>query len=609
MRCGVVVSLAAAWWFLTPSVFPISAQGDLDDAMQRWVDETLARMTLNEKIGQLLVPSFNSVFTSSDSETHDELVGLVDEQQVGGFLVFGARTERPRVLFDRDLPRVALGQPLAAASLINRLQERSAAPLLIAADFETGLGFRMSGGTAFPRAMAFGAVGDVQLAREAGRITATEARAIGVHLNLAPVVDVNNNPKNPVINTRSFGEDPVLVSRLASAYIEGLQSGGMLATIKHFPGHGDTDVDSHRGLPLIRHPRERLDQIELPPFRAGIHAGVDAIMSAHIQWPSLEPAETTPTTFSRTIVDGVIRSELGFDGLVLTDSMRMQAVTDLAAPGDAAARAVIAGHDLVLHSPDDAEAFEGVRDAVRSGELSVTQLDASVRRILSAKAKLRLHESRGVDLDTVPLAVGTRVHRDVARQVSERSITLIRDDSQHIPLGLESSGSVLYLSVLDHPTGWGVTEPSRAFVLEIEARWPNVTAVELSGRTQFDEIELVRETASRYDAVIAGVFVRAASPGDPPGLAPELITTLGEIAQASSTAGRPFITVFFGNPYAVTDLDLPTVVVTYDLRALAQVSAVRAIAGEIGISGRLPVSLSEVLPVGHGLVREASRSP
>ncbi len=583
----------------------MSGQPELDAEAQRWVDDTLARMTLDEKVGQLLVPSFYSVYTSSDSEAYDALLELIHEYRVGGFLVFGARQARPDVLLDRGTARVSLGQPLNAASLINRLQSVSPVPLLIAADFETGLGFRMSGGTAFPRAMAFGAAGDTRLAYEAGRITAVEARAIGVHMNLAPVVDVNNNPKNPVINTRSFGEDPDVVSVLAAAYVKGLNDGGMLATIKHFPGHGDTDVDSHRGLPLIEHPRERLDRIELPPFRAGIRAGADAVMTAHIQWPTLEPSESTPATFSRRIVEGVLRGELAFDGLVVTDSMRMQAVSDVG-PGEAAARAVGAGHDLVLHSPDDAAAFDGIRDAVRRGDVAETRLDESVSRILAAKAKIGLHRSPGINLGTLPLIVGTRAHREVAQEISERSVTLLRDESDSVPLQVNRSASVLYLSVLDHVYGWGVTEPSRVFVLELQERWPNVTAVELSDRTPDSEIELVRESATQYDAIVAGVYVRAASLEGRLDLSTSLVSALRGIASAARAAGRPFVAVLFGNPYTVAALDdLPTMLVTYDVHDLAQASAVRAIAGEIAIGGKLPIVLGDALPVGHGLVREA----
>jgi beta-glucosidase-like glycosyl hydrolase len=581
-----------------------SAQSDLDREAQRWVDETLERMTLDEKIGQLLTPSFYSAYTSSDSEVYEELTELIHEYHVGGIHVFGAREPAPDVLLNPTYSRTALGQPLAAASLLNRLQAIAPIPLLVTADFETGVGFRMEGATTFPRAMAFGAAGDTRLAYEAGRITALEARGIGVHVNFAPVVDVNNNPRNPVINTRSFGEDPARVGELASAYVEGLTDGGMLATVKHFPGHGDTDVDSHRGLPIILHPRERLDRIELPPFRAGIAAGAAGVMTAHIQLPEIEPDEETPATVSDRIVNRLLRDDLGFDGLVFTDSMRMRAVADMVPPAEAAARAVAAGHDVVLHSPDDTEAFAGIKDAVERGAVTKARIDAAVGRILTAKARLGLHRTRAVSLDTLPLIVGTRAHRAVAREVSERSLTLLKDERNHLPLRVSRNGEILYLSVLDYPSGWGIGAPSRTFIPELEERWPNVTAVELSDRTSLSEIELVRETASRYDAIVTGVFVRTASFSGRMDLSDELVRLLESLARESTAAGRPFVTVFFGNPYAATFLtDLPAILLTYDFYDLAETSAVRALSGETAIGGRLPIALGDQFPIGHGLER------
>ena len=242
----------------------------LDQSTERWVQATFKKMSLDEKVGQLLVSSFQSSYISSDSETFAELAKAVREYHVGGFHVFGASELAPPVLLNASYGTVTLGQPLEAASTLNRLQALSAVPLLNTADFEAGVGFRIMGATAFPRAMAFGAARDERLAFEAGRVTGEETRALGVHVNFAPVVDVNNNPRNPVINTRSFGEDPALVGALASAYLRGLQSAGVMATLKHFPGHGDTDVDSHLGLPVIKHPRERLERIELPRSRPAL---------------------------------------------------------------------------------------------------------------------------------------------------------------------------------------------------------------------------------------------------------------------------------------------------------------------------------------------------
>ena len=576
----------------------------VDKAGEKWVQTTLKKMTIEEKVGQLLVSSFQSSFLSTDSEGFAALEKAVREFHVGGFHVFGASELAPPVLLNAAYGTVILGQPLEAASTLNRLQALSAIPLLNTADFEGGVGFRIAGATAFPRAMAFGAANDESLASSAGRITGVEARALGVHVNFAPVVDVNNNPRNPVINTRSFGEDPASVGRLASAFIRGMQSAGVMATLKHFPGHGDTDVDSHIGLPVIKHPRERLEAIELPPFKAGIAAGASAVMTGHIEIPALDPTPATPTTLSPPIVTGILRKELAFHGLVYTDSMGMEGVTKMHAPGEAAVRAILAGNDVVLHSPDDGAAFKGILEAVKSGRIAQAQIDASVERILRAKAKAGLYRSKVVPLDAIPAVVGTRANQAVADAVSERSITLIKDARNQVPLKLAREAQVLYLSVLDYPSGWRIAAPSRTFIPELRKRWPNVTAVELSDRTTPSEIELLRASVPRYDVVIASVFVRAASASGRIDLAPSLQRLLQDIARTTASSSRPFVTTFFGNPYASMYMpELPAVLLTYDFYDRAELSAVRAIAGESAIGGRLPIALPGLFERGAGLTR------
>lgn len=595
-----LVSCVVAGTLLVAAPLP----SQLDAPATRWVRETLGAMTVDQKVGQLIQPSFRSTYLSSDSERYDELASLVHEQHVGGFLLFGGREPAPNVLLNAGYSRSVLGQPLAAASITNRLQAISALPLLNSADFETGVGFRLTGATTFPRAMAFGAAGDDRLAFEAGRITAREARALGIHVNFAPVADVNNNPRNPVINTRSFGEDPVAVGGLAAAYVRGLTEGGMLATLKHFPGHGDTDTDSHLGLPLISHPRSRLDRVELPPFRAGIDAGASAVMTSHIELPSLDPQPGRPATLSYPIVTGLLRETLGFDGLVYTDSMRMRGVTNLVEPGEAGVAAIAAGHDVVLHSPDDPAVFAGLRQAVDDGTLTQARLDASVRRVLEAKARLGLHRNRSVSFDTLPLVVGTRAHRAVAAEVSRRGMTLIKDERGDVPLAVPRSASVLYLSVLDYPSGWGNGAPSRTFLPALKERWPNVTAVEVSDRTSRAELELVRASIDRYDAVVASVFVRTASFSGRMDLVPDVADLLRAVARGSARTERPFVTVFFGNPYAATFLpELPAMLLTYDFYDLAEDNAVRALTGQAPIDGHLPIALGDQFPVGHGLTR------
>jgi beta-N-acetylhexosaminidase len=576
----------------------------LDAEGERWIAATLKKMTLDDKVGQLLVSSFGSEYLSTDSEKYDALVKSIHDYRIGGFHVFGGAEAAPDVLLDANYGSVTLGQPLAAASLLNRLQAIAPYPLLNSADFETGAGFRLEGATAFPRNMAFGAAGDEKLAYEAGRITAIESRAIGVQVNFAPVVDVNNNPRNPVINTRSYGEDPGLVGRLGSAYVRGLQAGGMIATLKHFPGHGNTDVDSHLGLPIIKDPREALDQTEFPPFKAGIAAGAGAVMTAHVEMPALDPSPNTPTTLSQPIVSGVLRREFGFDGLVYTDSMGMAGVTALYKPGDAAVRAIKAGNDVVLHSPDEGAAFAAIKAAVQSGEIPAAQIDRSVERILRAKAKTGLHRVRAVNLDALPNIVGGRAHQAVADEVSQRSITLVRDQRGQVPLKIAKDAQVLYLSILDSPGGWRIAAPSRVFIPELKQRWRGVTAVELSERSTANEIELVRAMAPRYDAIVASVFVRAASGSGRMDLPSNMQGLLRGLSRQTEQTRKPFVAVLFGNPYTATFLpDVPAMLLTYDFYDRAERSAVRALAGEAPITGRLPIALPGVAERGAGVER------
>ncbi len=571
---------------------------------ERWVQRTLKAMTLDEKIGQMLQPSFQSSYIASDDEDFEKLERLASQLHVGGFHVFGASVPAPQVLLNPTYGTVVLGEPLNAASTANRLQRKAAVPLLNSADFEFGAGMRITGATAFPRAMAVGAAGDERLAFEIGRITAIEARAMGVHLVFAPVADVNNNARNPVINTRSYGEDPRQVGAMASAVVKGIHEGGALATLKHFPGHGDTDVDSHLGLPVIKHPRERLDAVELVPFRSAIAAGADAVMIAHMEMPAVDPTPGTPATLSRPVVTGLLRGDLAYDGLVVTDSMQMRGVSAAMSAGEAAVRAVRAGNDIVLHSPNDEEAMAAVKAAVERGEIALAQVDGSVTRILRAKARLGLHVAKAVSLDALPEKVGTRAHQAVADEVSRRSITLIKDERQAVPLSVPAQAEVLFLSVLDYPSGWNISAPSRTFLPELKKRWPAVTAVELSDRTTPAELDLVRAMASRYDAVVAAVYARAASGSGRLDLAPPVVGLLRDLARRTGERKVPMVAVSFGNPYVATTLaDLPALMLTYDFYDRAEASAVRALAGEAAIGGTLPISLPGLFPVGHGLQR------
>lgn len=604
MRVQISVVVLAAALGAVPAVSR-APEPPLDPEAVAWVEQTLSGMTVDEKVAQLVSPSFLSTFLSTDTEEFERLARLA-RRGVGGFLVFGGREPVPSVLLNATYGSVTLGHPYAAAATLNRLQRLSKILLLNSADFEFGVGMRMAGGTQFPRAMAFGAAGDPRLAEQAGRIVAEESRALGIHVDFAPVADVNNNPRNPVINTRSFGEDPEKVGALAAAFVRGLNAGGMLATLKHFPGHGDTDVDTHLGLATIPHDRQRLDEVELPPFRLAIASGADAVMIAHVELPAIDGGEDVPATLSRPVITGLLREDLGFDGLVYTDSMSMAAITKLASAGDAAVRSIAAGADIVLHPPDDEAAIESLRAAVERGELTMARIDRSVRRLLTAKAQSGLHRARTVDLEAIAAKVGARAHRAVAREVSERGVTLVKDDRQLVPLSLPADASVLVLSVLDYPSGWGIAAPARTFIPALQERWPDVTAIELSDRSTREELELVGTMADRFDAVVLAVFVRAASGSGRLGLGEGVTRLLRDLGRTVGDS-RPVVAAIFGNPYAAAGLqELPALLLTYDFGDLAEESAVRAIAGEIPIGGRLPVAIPGLAEVGFGLMRQTN---
>ena len=378
----------------------------------------------------------------------------------------------------------------------------------------------------------------------------------------------------------------------------------MLATLKHFPGHGDTDVDSHLGLPIIKDPRESLDKTEFPPFKAGIAAGVGAIMTAHIEMPALDPTANTPTTLSNPIVSGVLRREMGFDGLIYTDSMGMAGVAQLYKPGEAAVRAVKAGNDVILHSPDDGAAFAAIKAAVQSGQIPQAQIDKSVERVLRAKAFTGLHRSRAVNLDALANIVGGRAHQAVADEVSQKSITLVRDQRNSVPLKIAPDAQLLYLSILDSPSGWRIAAPSRTFIPELRRRYRNVTAVELTERSTMNEVDLVRSMAPRFDAVIASVFIRASSGSGRMDLPANMQALLRALSRQTEQSKKPFVAVLFGNPYTATFLqDVPAIVLTYDFYDRPERSAVKALAGESPIGGKLPITLPGVAERGAGLTR------
>jgi beta-glucosidase-like glycosyl hydrolase len=556
-------------------------------------------MTLDEKIGQLFVYPATGRFMNEASPEYRALVHQVRDNHVGGILWF------------------LLSDVSETARLNRRLQSLATEPLLVAADLEAGVGMRFLDTTNWPWPMAVAATGDPSLAERQGRVVAEEARAIGVSQVYAPVADVNVDPANPVINVRSYGEDPEDVAQFVSAFVRGAQSGGVLATAKHFPGHGATHTDSHRALPVLSADRARLDRVELVPFRAAIAAGVGAIMTAHLSLPAIDPtpapartlapgenpytddlaevarAATVPASMSGAMLEGLLRGDLGFRGLVVTDALDMGGIVDHFDPGEAAVRAILAGADQVIKSPDIDAAIAGVRRAVAEGRISVERLDRSVARILEAK---RRFPAPTPDLEAAFRVVDGPEHRALAEEIARRAVTLVREAPGALPLARPMR--IVHVVVNDVATASAPgAELGRALSTRLAA--PPETFV-LDPRSRPDDIEPIRDAALQADAVLVSLFVRVR-------------TGTGRLAlpdaarpavESLSAAGAKLIGVSFGDPYLAADLPgLATYVAAYGDQPVMQAAAARALFGETGISGRLPVTIPGVAERGTGVAR------
>jgi beta-N-acetylhexosaminidase len=555
-------------------------------ADKSWVENTLASMTRDEKIGQLIIPATVGMFLSQNSEAFLQARRDITEFHVGGYHMLGEVN--------------ILHEPAGVALLINHLQELSKVPLWITADFEGGVGLRYIGATRLPRAMAMGATANPDMAYQAGRITAEEARALGVQVNFYPVVDVNNNARNPIINIRSFGGDPLLVARMARAYIRGSQEHGVMATAKHFPGHGDTSTDSHLELPIIDVDRARLNAIELPPFQAAIDEGVGGVMSAHIALPRIETGNL-PATLSPMMLGGVLRGELKFGGVIFTDAMNMRGIAAHYPEGEAAVRAVKAGADIVLYPPSVEQAFVALKRAVESGEIKQARIDESVRRILTAKAKLGLDRERIVDIGKLDKTLGASENQRTAQQIIESAITLVRDKRGVLPLRLAPAHKVLFITMVDNGEGWRDGVPGRAFFAELLKRHPNSIDVYVTDRSSPAELELIKKLAAFSDTVIVNGFIRVSS------FKGSIDMSEGEInlLKHLSTIEKPFAFVLYGSPYLLSFVpELPTYVLAYEYYPAAEEAALKAVLGEIEFRGKLPVELPGFYPIGHSAAKK-----
>ena len=521
---------------------------------EKWAEKTLRKLSLEEKIGQVFMIWCRAGFLNVENPEYLQLRDAMQKYHVGSFAM----------TVHVDGPYLLRSEPYEAAELLNRLQNDSKLPLLFAADFERGVSMRLMGATIFPHAMAFGGDGKLEDAEAFGRITAEEARAIGIHWNFFPDADVNSNPANPIINTRSFGEDPKQVGDLVAAYIKGAHEGGMLATAKHFPGHGDTATDSHLGVASVNVDRTHLETVELPPFRQAIAAGVDSVMVAHVTVPALDPDPNHVATISPLVVSDLLEKKLGFQGIIVTDALDMAGLTHIFANniGRAAVEAFKAGNDLLLIPADFPASYNAMLQAVQSGEISRERLDHSVLKILKAKASLDLQKARLVDLGAIANRVGEPANLAFGQQVADDAVTLVRENGKVLPLKSQGTPKTALPYTTQDKTGSQVvavlfsddvrTESGRAFGRELKARIPDARLIYLDPRIAAAMSDEVLKAVDQAQTVLAAVYVvpTAGKVGNSVAMSDAAGTLLQEMLDhaAAKTA-----VIAMGNPYLASD--------------------------------------------------------
>jgi beta-N-acetylhexosaminidase len=541
----------------------------------------LSSLSVREKAAQLVMPWIGGEYWANDNAAMQAALQLAREQGVGGFVLGIAAS------------------PYDLAAKVNALQRAARLPLLVAADLESGPAMRIRGGTAFPGNMGLGATGRELDAYEVGRVTAIEALAVGIRWVFGPVLDVNNNPANPIINTRSFGENPQRVAELGTAFLRGLEEHGVMATAKHFPGHGDTGVDSHLAMPVITADRAHLDSVELVPFRAAVRSGVDAVMSGHLAVPALTGPDGPPATLSAAVLDTLLRGVLGFRGLVVTDALSMGGVVARFGAAQAAVRAFQAGADVLLMPTDAPAAIDALTAAVGSGAISEARLDSSVSRVFAAKSRAGLWSRRLVDLRSIAAQVGSAAAWTLAQDIAARSVVLVRDTLHLAPLGPERRRRVVVAAFGDDGgPGAGTT-----FTAALRTGVDTLRAFRLypaSGPASYDSV--------RAAALGAGAVVIVASPR-PVAWRPDAVSVppaLAALIEDLSLAGRPVILVSLGSPYVLAQVPhVPAFLVAWNSTEPTERAAAQALLGLAPITGHLPVSLPPLYPLGTGIERLA----
>ncbi|HWY47452.1 MAG TPA: glycoside hydrolase family 3 N-terminal domain-containing protein [Bryobacteraceae bacterium] len=549
-------------------------------------------MSLHDKVAQLVIMPVYGEVTNTRSPAFRKYQHFVRDLHVGGVIVTGHVINGT----------VRNAEPFAMAALLNRLQKSARVPLLVGADFERGTSMRVTSTTAWPYSMAFAAAKDLDGVKYEGAETAREARAMGVNWLFAPVADVNNNPDNPIINIRSYGEDPAEVSSFVDAFIAGAHSdthNPVLVTAKHFPGHGDTAQDSHIGLARLDADRERIESVELAPFRSAIAAGVDSVMTAHLAVPALEP-ENEPATVSSKIITGVLKDELGFHGIVVTDAMDMEGLASLYDTAEASTRAIEAGADVLLMPKKAEDAINGVVAAVQRGRISRQRIDESVAKVLAAKARLGLNRKKVVDLDGIDDVVDSPEAEERAQQVSDHAVTLVKDEKDAVPLRHPETTCLVAMTESRR------NQQGQRLIEEVKKRAPNLLTVTVDPAMSKDDLDQVSQKTAGCTQIIAAAYVTVNAYRGNVALAGSFPDFLNGLIAGKA----PVTLVALGNPYLVRAFpNVSSYVTTFSPTPTSEVALAKALFGEIAITGHLPVTIPGVAKYGDGVQLPATHTP
>ncbi len=560
-----------------PTRSQISKLGSSETALsqKKQPEILLKQLSPRQRVAQLFFAPVNGNYMAKDNDSRLAIERLITEEEIGGLIMMS-------------------GDIYGQAALINDLQTLSNIPLWITQDMEFGAAMRIRGSTRITPAMGIAATGDIRNAFMKGKITAKEAKAAGVHQIFAPVLDVNNNPKNPTINIRSFSSDPKLVSEYGKAFIQGIQSEGLIATAKHFPGHGDTETDSHLDLPVVPHNYTRLDSLELIPFAAAIEGGVQSIMSAHISFPEFSDSIGLPGTLDPRILNDILKDSLGFKGVIVTDGLDMKGISNYFSPGNAVVAALEAGADLMLMSPDISTAIDEVIASIEAGELSMQRVNESVLKLLNWKITHGLFDSNGqVALDKMANIISSSEHLAVSKSIAQQSITVLNNEASILPINPSRYPKLTVVNISDSEIG----NPENTFIRAIKAHHPDVRYFEHDSRTtNSEELRIIRQ-ARNSDLIVLGAFTRFRVGQDL-----QLNTSQANFVSKLLASHTPIVTVLFGNPYLISSIKQSEVqVIAWSNTSVQSEAAAASLFGARDIEGRLPIDIPPMFKLGDGI--------